>query len=73
MAIQHMEPHIFNCTITGMPSSKVRNAYYHVYLLCLHTNWPTFSGRDVTVPTELVPMLLSEHKILLDQNLEIVV
>ena len=73
MAIQHMEPRTFNSPITGMPTSKVGNAYYHVYLPCLHTNWPALSGRDVTVPTEFVPMLLSEHKILLYQNLGIVV
>ena len=73
MAIQHMELRTFNSPITGMPTSKVGNAYYHVYLPCLHTNWPALSGRDVTVPTEFVPMLLSEHKILLYQNLGIVV
>ena len=73
MAIQHMEPRTFNSPITGMPTSKVGNAYYHVYLPCLHTNWPALSGSDVTIPTELVPKLLSEHKILLYQNLGIVV
>ena len=73
MAIQHMEPRKFNSPITGIPMSKVGNAYYHVYLLCLCTNWPSLLGHDVIVPTELVPKLLSEHKMLLYQNLGTVI
>ena len=73
MAIQHMEPRKFNSPVTGVPTSKVENAYYHVYLPCLHTNWPSLLGHDVIVPTELVPKLLSEHKMLLYQNLGIVI
>ena len=73
MAIQHMKPRKFNSPVTGVPTSKVGNAYYHVYLPCLHTNWPSLLGHDVILPTELVPKLLSEHKMLLYQNLGIVI
>ena len=59
--------------LTVLPTSKVGNAYYHVYLPCLHTNWPSLLGHDVIVHTELFPKLLSEHKMLLYQNLGIVI
>ena len=71
MAIQHVEQRMFNSPITGMPTSRVGNAYYHVYLPCLRSNWPTLSGNDIIIPTELLPMLQPEHKIFLFQNLGI--
>ena len=70
MDIQHMEPRKFNSPVTGMPTSKFGNTYY---LPCMHTNWPSLLGHDVIVPIELVPTLLSEHKMLLYQNLGIVI
>ena len=53
MAIQHMEPRMYNSPITGMPTSKIGNAYYHVYLPCLQYNWPTIPANDITIPFEL--------------------
>ena len=44
MAIQHVEPRMYNSPITGMPTSKIGHAYYHVYLPCLKYNWPTISA-----------------------------
>jgi len=40
IAVQHMEQRIYNSPITGTPTSKLGNAYYHAYLPCLQTNWP---------------------------------
>ena len=71
MAIQHVEPRMYNSPITGMPTSKIGNAYYHVYLPCLKYNWPTISANDIAIPFELKTMLLYEHKILLFRNLGI--
>ena len=71
MAIQHMEPRMYNSPIIGMPTSKIGNAYYHVYLPCLEYNWPTISANDIAIPFELKTMLLYEHKILLFCNLGI--
>ena len=71
MAIQHVEPRMYNSPITGMPNSKIGNAYYHVYLPCLQYNWPIISANDITIPFELKAMLLYEHKILLLRNLGI--
>ena len=71
MSIQHVEPRMYNSPITGMPTSKIGNAYYHVYLPCLQYNWPTISANDITIPFELKTMLLYEHKILLISNLGI--
>ena len=64
---------MFNGPVTGMPTSKISNAYYHVYLPCLHSNWPALSGDDITVPMELLPMLQSQHKLLLFHNLGIII
>ena len=71
MAIQHVEPRMYNSPITGMPTSKVGNAYYHVYLPCLQSNWPTVSAIDITIPLELQTTLQYEHKVLLLHNLGI--
>ena len=71
MAIHHVELRMHNSPITGMPTSKIGNAYYHVYLPCLQYNWPTISANDITIPFELKTMLLYEHKILLLHNLGI--
>ena len=73
MAIQPMKSRKFNSPFTGVPTSKVGNVYYHVSLPCLHTNWASLLGHDVIVPTELVPKLLSEHKMSFYQNLGIVI
>ena len=73
MAIQHMEPRMYNSPITGLPTSKIGNAYYHVYIYlpCLQSNWPALSASDVTVPSELRSILQYEHKQLLLRNLGI--
>ena len=71
MAIQHVEPRMYDSPITGMPISKVGNAYYHVYLPCLQSNWPTVSAIDITIPLELQTTLQYEHKVLLLHNLGI--
>ena len=73
MAIQHVEPRMYNSPITGMPTSKVGNAYYHVYLPCLQSNWPTVSASDITIPLELQITLSDGHKVLLSHNLGITV
>ena len=72
MAIQHVEPRMYNSPITGMPTSKVGNAYYHVYLPCLKSNWPTVSAIDITIPLQLQTTLQYEHKVLLLHNLGII-
>lgn len=69
LAIQHMEPRVYNSPINGMPASKIGNAYYHVYLPCLRSKWPTLSASDITIPLELQAVLQCEHKILLLRNL----
>ena len=71
MAIQHVEPRRYNSPITGMPISKVGNAYYHVYLSCLQSNWPIVSASDINIILELQTMLQYEHKALLLHNLGI--
>ena len=50
------------CIYIGMPTSKIGNAYYHVYLPCLQYNWPTISANDIIISFELKTMLLYEHK-----------
>jgi len=71
LAVQHNEPRTYHSPITGMPTSKIGNAYYHVYLPCLQSKWPTVSGSNINIPFELRAVLQSEHKVLLFHNLGI--
>jgi len=71
LAVQHNEPRTYHSPITGMPTSKIGNAYYHVYLPCLQSKWPMVSGSNINIPFELRAVLQSEHKVLLFRNLGI--
>ena len=67
-----MEPRAYNNPLTGMPTSRIGNAYYHVYLPCLHSKWPTLSASDIIIPFDIHAVLKCEHKTLLSRNLGIV-
>ena len=71
IAIQHMEERQFNSPITGMPTSRAGNAYYHVYLPCLRVNWPDFKGNELVIDPGIMAKLKPEHKHLLFANLGI--
>ena len=73
MAIQHMEQRTYNSPITGIPTSKIGNAYYHAFLPCLQSNWPAVSASDIVIPSEVVLKLHSEHKLFLFHNCGITV
>ena len=73
MAIQHMEERHFNSPVTGMPTSRHGNAYYHMYLPCLQANWPQFHRDNLVVDPDLKAKLQPEHKHLLLTNLGITI
>ena len=71
MVIQHMEERQFNSPITSMPTSRLGNAYYHVFLPCLQAKWPAFQGNELVIDPGLKAKLQPEHKHLLLTNLGI--
>ena len=73
MAIQHRVELQFNSPLTGMPTSRLGNAYYHAYLPSLRKNWPHFTGGNMMIDLDLKTKLKLEHKQLLLINLGITI
>ena len=65
IVIQHMEERSFKSPTTGLPTSKRGNAYYHVNLPCLRTNWPHFVGQHINIDPMVKSQLRMEHKTML--------
>ena len=61
LAIQHEEDRCFTNPQTSLQQSKRSNAYYHVYMPCVHAKWPNLAGRDSKVSEETKHKLTSQH------------
>ena len=71
IAVRHQEDRKFISPVTSERMTKYGNAYYHVYLNCIHAKWPDFEPLSLVVPNELRQKLLLSHKQLLHQNFAI--
>ena len=69
IVIQHEQNRTFKNPTTSSIQTKVGNAYYHVYLPCVTTNWPYFVGQDVLISDSVKEQLLLSHKELIYFNL----
>ena len=64
--IQHTEPLKFINPYTGIESSKIGNAYYHINIVCIHRKHPHFSPKLVSCPEVINIMQPSHFKLLYD-------
>ena len=69
IVIQHHEERTFKSPTTGLLTSKPGNAYYHVNLACLWTNWPGLRGQDIRVTSDVAAKLFLQHKAVLYHQL----
>jgi hypothetical protein len=69
LAIQHEEERQFTNPKTSLQQSKRSNAYYHVFLTCISTKWPTFNPFDLKVSADVKQKLTEEHVTLVFRNL----
>ena len=49
----------------GDKQSKFSPAHYHVNLLCIRRNWPTFNQRELSISSEVSSKLTQVHKVFL--------
>ena len=68
IVIKHPEFRSYNSPVTGHPTSKFGNAYYHIKMRCLKLKWPGVKVEDIVVPEEVATQLKDTHKSLLCQE-----
>ena len=71
LVIKHGEFRSFNSPVTGYPTSKFGNAYYHIKLQCLKFKWPGIRVEEIVVPEDVANHLEDAHKTLLYQELSL--
>jgi hypothetical protein len=61
ICIVHSEPLTFTNPRTGLESSKVGNAHYHVNQACIRKKHPKFTARFLSCPENMMKLLLPCH------------
>ena len=69
ICIGHCEPLSFINPHTGLESSKMGNAYYHVSLMCIRKKHPDFTPSQLVCSDEVKVMLMAVHFQFLWDNL----
>ena len=69
MCICHKETQAFINPQTGLESSKLGNAYYHVNLTCIQKKHPNFSPDHLVCPEDVRELLNEAHALLLREAL----
>lgn len=62
LVIKHAEFRSLNSPVTGYPTSKYGNAYYHLKLQCLKLKWPGITAEEIVVPVDAASRLKDNHK-----------
>lgn len=69
ICISHKETQVFINPHTGLESSKLGNAYYHVNLTCIRKKHPKFSSDQLECPEDVWELLGEVHFVLLKEAL----
>ena len=73
MCISHRETQVFVNPHTGLESSKLGNAYYHVNLTCIQKKHSSFSPHQLVCPEDVQKLLNEAHFMLLKEELGYIV
>lgn len=68
----HEEFRQFTSPHTGLPASKLQNAYYHARKKCIMLKWgPSFSAENIILPEDVRSKLTLKQKYLLAEEFEL--